>query len=269
MSFAFPQIREMKVRCLVEQARYGVDGLYLDFARKYPVVGWDAPVVESFRARYGLDPTEAAADAELRIRWIEHQCGFVTQFLRELRVALEPVERDLGRHMPVMVQVPGGWRFTDGIPDCKFEGMDVETWAREGLIDVCAPCEWTALMHAGQSLDRFHPLVAGTGCRLWGALGPQFREGHRSRQERAAYGDESADLDPWRLMRHAAEMYNQDADGVYVWEAHDIPSVLARWDILRNLGDREGLSRMFGPPIGPYDGRHAMAQIRLHVQEAP
>lgn len=262
MSFAYPEIREMKVRTLVEQARYDVDGLYIDFCRKAPLVGWEPVVLDSFRRKHGLDPRQKPR-GEWFIHWIEHQCGFITQFMRDLRKALGQVEKERGRQIPVAAQVNGGWRFTDGIPSCKTEGLDVETWAREGLVDILAPAEWTALMHAHQSLDRFGPLVEGTACKLWGALGPQFREGHRSKEERTQYGPECADLDPWRLMRHAADMYNQGADGVYIWEAQDMPSVPQRWEVLKNIGDRQELNRIFSPLIGPFDGRRSFPQVPL------
>jgi len=272
MSFAYPEIREMKVRCLAEQARYGVDGIYIDFMRKYPIVGWEPAVLDSFKAKHGCDPQEYEDDrGDWRYAWLGHGCGFVTRFMRDLRASLDEVGREIGKRIPVAVQVPGGWHFTLGIPRCYFNGLDVETWAREGLVDIVAPSASDCLWHEQVSFDRLGPLLEGTNCRLWGALGQQVREGHPSKTSgrRDAIRDADAeaypiaDLDPWRIARTAADMYNQGADGIYLWEAHEVPCVLQRWDVLKNLGNREWLNDVFGHPIGPYDGRHVFKQTPL------
>ena len=259
MSFAYPEIRDMKVRTLVEQAKYDVDGLYLDFARKPPLVGWEPAMLDSFKKKYKVDPKKAPRD-EWFEPWIAHWCSFVTEFMRDLREALDHVERERGRRIPVMAQVNGNWRFTGGFPSSRMDGLDPVVWAKEGLIDYLAPCEPSALWHQGQSFDRWGPLLKGTKCKLWGAMGPMFREGYRSSKQREQYGDQRADLDPWRLMRHAADMYNQGAEGIYIWEAHDTPSVPQRWEVLKRIGDRKFLNETFSALIGPYDGSHTFRQ---------
>ena len=260
MSFAYPEIREMKLRCLLEQARYNVDGLYIDFIRKAPIVGWEQPVVEAFKTKTGHDPYNEPS-SDWKPDWFKHISEYVTDFMRELRRELDALEKETGRRIPVAVQVYGSWRSTDGIPSSMFNGLDPVTWAKEGLIDILAPkgesdCLWTS----EQSLDRFHPLLEGTGCKIWGPLGNQSRELHRTTKEKAELGSEHADLDPWRLMRSACDFYNQGADGVYIWEAHELPSIPQRWEVLSHLGDRQRLNEVFSPLIGAFDASHRIEQ---------
>lgn len=259
MSFAYPEIRGMKVRTLVEQAKYDVDGLYLDFVRKPPLVGWESAVLDSFKKKYKVDPKKAPRD-EWFDPWIDHGCRFVTEFMRDLREALDRVERERGRRIPVMAQVNGDWRYSNGFPYCRMDGLDPVVWAKEGLIDYLAPSETNSLWHQGQSFDRWRQLLAGTDCKLWGAMAQKFREGQRSTEERERLGPEHADLDPWRVLRHASDLYNQGAEGVYIWEAHDVPTVPQRWDVLKRIGDRQFLHDTFSSLIGPYDGAHTFRQ---------
>jgi hypothetical protein len=152
--------------------------------------------------------------------------------------------------------VPGGWRFNDGIPSAMVDAMDPFTWASEGLVDIIAPSEPTALMMQIQSLDRFRKGLRGTPCELWGAIGPQYREALPSRWPRNGAAEILTDADPWRIMALAHDFYQQGADGVFVWEAQDLAAAPTRWSILRHLGDREYLRHAFGDKLGPFDGSH-------------
>jgi hypothetical protein len=104
VSFGFPEVRAHKRAIVRELLDYGVDGLMLDFIRRagrYRVQGekmvhfpyyWDdegvcqygyeAPIVESFRAAAGLDPHAIPNSDE---RWIRHRASFNTLMLREIR----------------------------------------------------------------------------------------------------------------------------------------------------------------------------------------
>ena len=62
------------------------------------------------------------------------------------------------------------------------------------------------------------------------------------------------------IERSFADLYNQGAEGVYIWEAHDVPTVPQRWDVLKRIGDRQFLNDTFSSLIGPYDGNHSFQQ---------
>lgn len=252
VSHAYPEIRQMTVQCLIEQARYGVDGIYIDFLRKSPIVRWEKKSVEDFVIKHGFDPRTTQPEG-FKPMWFEHLCTYPTLLLRELRSALEPIERELGRRMPIAVNVMSGWRFTDSLPSCIFDGLDPFTWAREGLVDIVIPGQDLWLQQ--ECLDRYFHGVSGTACEVWGAIGPQVREMHRGGKNKKAFGEEYADTDPWRYLQEAHGYYSQGAPGVALWEAQDVPSVPQVWNTIKHrIGSHTELRKEFGDKLGRYDG---------------
>ena len=252
VSHAYPEIREVTVQMLVDQARYGVDGLYIDFLRKGPLVGWEPKSVMDFTDRHGFDPHQSRIDGFDRM-WSEHLCTYPTQLLRDLRVALEPVEQELGRRVRIATNVLGGWHFAHGIPACMTEGHDPFTWAQGGLVDVIIPGH--DLWLSQECLDRYTHHLAGTDCELWGAIGARFREVQRSWGEIETFGSDYADTDPWRYLQAAHDFYSQGASGVAVWESQDIPSVPQVWNAIRHrIGSLTELDKTFGKKLGRFDG---------------
>jgi len=252
LSHAYPEARQTTVQCLAEQARYGVDGIYIDFLRKSPIVGWEERSVRDFAEEHGYDPRETRPE-DFKQKWIQHLCTYPTLLLRELRETLESVERELGRRMPVAVNVRGGWRLTDGLTSGVIEGLDPFTWAKEGLVDIVIPGH--DLWLQPEPLDRYSHGLADTSCEVWGAIGPQVRDVHRSGAEKEAFGAEYADTDPWRYLQAAHDYYSQGAPGVAIWEAQDAPSVPQVWNTIRHrIGSHTELRKEFGDKLGRFDG---------------
>lgn len=110
-----------------------------------------------------------------------------------------------------------------------------------------------------ECLDRYMDAVADTDCVVWGAIGPQSRDAHRSRTERKMYGGEGeneyADTDPWRYLQAAHDFYSQGCPGVAIWESQDIPSVPQVWNTIEHrIGSFSELCKVFGDKLGRYDG---------------
>ena len=103
-NFAIPEARQYKVNVLREVAEnYDFDGMELDFSRR-PLC---LPVGEQWAQR-------------------EH----LTQFIRDVRAMLLEVERRRGR--PFLVAA----RVGENLRGCHYDGMDVETWVGERLVDM-------------------------------------------------------------------------------------------------------------------------------------
>jgi len=146
MSFAFPEVREYKLAIVNELlANYDIDGLFLDWIRTGDIrdnpqtdehgvanSGYEAPNVEAFKQRFGVDPHDVPSDDP---RWVKLRCEPQTIFMRQVR---ERVNRD-PRRRPVCAMVGHPWHYR-GMID-KIDGnprgllLDVATWADEGLID--------------------------------------------------------------------------------------------------------------------------------------
>jgi glycosyl hydrolase family 10 len=103
-NFAIPEVRDYRLSILKELVNeYDLDGIHLDFARHVPV----------------LPP---GRQWELR----DH----VTEFVRMVRLLLLEVEKKRARPFLLAAKVP---RTLEG---CRVDGFDVETWARQDLVDI-------------------------------------------------------------------------------------------------------------------------------------
>ena len=105
-NFAIPEVRKHKLNILREIAeKLNYDGISLDFARVCPV----------------LPPGKG---------WLKR--GKVTQFLRDFRVMTESIAEKRGR--PLLI----GLRIPENLEGCHFDGLDIESWIKENLVDILA-----------------------------------------------------------------------------------------------------------------------------------
>ena len=103
-NFAIKGVHDYKLSILREAAEdYDFDGIELDFARVCPVL----PPGHQWENRDRL-----------------------TEFMRATRSMLLEIERKRGRLFLLAARVP------ENLAGCHFDGLDVETWAREGLVDI-------------------------------------------------------------------------------------------------------------------------------------
>ena len=146
LSFAFPEVRKYKLALIDELlTNYDLDGLFLDWIRTGDVRdnpqtdakgiadnGYEAPNLDAFKLKYGVDPHEVANDDE---RWARLRAEPQTLFMRTVR---ERVNKHHKR-VPITVMVGHPWHYR-GLQD-PIDGnlrgllLDVATWANEGLID--------------------------------------------------------------------------------------------------------------------------------------
>jgi len=105
-NFAIPEVRKHKLNILSEIAeKLNYDGIALDFARVCPV----------------LPPGKG---------WLNR--GKVTQFLRNFRLMTESIAKERGRPLLIGVRVP------ENLQGCHFDGLDIELWIKDNLVDILA-----------------------------------------------------------------------------------------------------------------------------------
>jgi hypothetical protein len=146
LSFVFPQVRKYKLAVLRELLRhYAIDGLFLDWIRTGDVrdnpqtdangvadSGYEKPLIERCKSTLGFDPRQVPNGEE---RWVRLRAQPQTEFMRAAR----KLARSQKRPIPVAVMVGHPWHYR-GLMD-KIDGnlrgllLDVNTWAREGLMD--------------------------------------------------------------------------------------------------------------------------------------
>ena len=102
-NMAVPEIREHKLKVALEVMRkYAFDGLDIDFERHTPIL----PIGE---------------------QWEKREC--VTEFIRELRTELLKIGKEQNRVIMLSARVP------DCLDGCHQDGLDVEKWIKEDLVD--------------------------------------------------------------------------------------------------------------------------------------
>src|SRR5437867_4207663 len=118
-------MRKAVLEILKETARYPVDGICVAYNRRPPFLEYEPPIVESFRSRYGLDPRKLE---ERDSRWLSHRATVMTQWMRELRQALDEVarERHLSKPLDLSAIVMGSEA------ENLYYGLDLAAWIREG-----------------------------------------------------------------------------------------------------------------------------------------
>ena len=90
--YAYPEVRQYRLKQVDELLAYGVDGVYMSMrshspwpkgrsgAREY---GYNEPVIAEFSRRYGTDPRQAKPGSLQELRFVKLKADFFKQFLAE------------------------------------------------------------------------------------------------------------------------------------------------------------------------------------------
>ena len=164
VEFFFAEARRERVDILVEAAGLGPDGLTIGCCRQPPMAGYNPAMVAEYRRIAGVDPrTLDYTDGEPFQRWLRWRCRGLTELLRELRRELRGQP---GGGVPVAARVP-----CEGLFFNVAEGMDVERWVAEGLVDELQldPLH-DAFAHGSQDIRPYIELCREHGVRVLGGV---------------------------------------------------------------------------------------------------
>ncbi len=131
LNFTQEGVRDLQLRVLRELAtNYDMDGLELDFCRTLPAL----PLEQAWEKRNAL-----------------------TEFVRSVRMMTLQVEKKRGRPFLLAARVPGD------VMGAKIDGVDLETWAEQGLVDIFVP--GSRSFH--YDLAGFRRIVEGTHIKIY------------------------------------------------------------------------------------------------------
>lgn len=268
LSLAFRETWEIYANYYSEMAKYDIDGVDLLFNRGYPFILFEEPFLSAFREKYGVD-ARTLPNADERV--MREKCRFITAFLRHIRARLDS-ERAARGQKPL--------RYTAHVhktlEGCRLVGLDVESWAKEGLIDtvVCYPLETYESYP-----DHFYADEEKTVLNL-----DAYLEGMRTGPDRFRFGwydagfnytslryDVAEDLEaevqalmaavagtstklfvhvmprnqyPSLTLERARKLYAFGADGIALWDTNTRTEVLREWTTTSRLGHREEIETM-------------------------
>lgn len=219
MAYSFPEVRQFVISLLREIAQRPIDGICLLYNRRMPLVEYEPPIVEGFKGQFGDDPHKLDAHDP---RWLSYRTGVLTEFMREVRAAMDQEGRSKRIEISAIV---GG---TEG--ENLINGMDLGTWVNEGLVDTLIPytsgqnydssvTAWTD----PKQLEYFINLVRGTSC----VLAPNIMPRH---------------MTPEEFRQRAATVYSAGADHMFFWDCaggSGRANYRDTWNALRRLGHRD------------------------------
>ena len=167
--YAHPDLRAYQVAALQELVtNYDIDGIQLDFARGAPFL-------------------------HVGHQWMLRD--HLTQFVGDVRAMMRQRAMDRGR--PLLLAV----RIAESIEGCHFDGIDIETWIRQDLVDL------TVLGCRSFDVDiaAFKRLVAATPVKVY-----PCHDNHHS--------SDGYKCTPLRVLRGiASNWWQQGADGIGVF----------------------------------------------------
>ena len=174
-NYAIPDVREHRLTILREIAeRYDYDGVALDFARGCPL----------FLSGTG---------------WLNRHK--MTDFMRQFRSITQEAARKRGR--PLLI----GARVQENLEGAHFDGLDLETWVREGLVDVLS----LGIRNFDVDIGAYRRLTAGTHIQIY----PCVDDHH------ASDGYATPPIEIYRGV--AANWWQQGADGIQTFNFNHAP----------------------------------------------
>ena len=122
-SYAYNEVQDYVLARMVKMVKMGFKGVSMIFHRGI-LIGFEQPVIDRFKEKYpDIDPhTLPVSDSRLHLVW----CEFMTEFMQKVRKMLDSISEER-----IGINVITNF----GLQSSKNFGLDVETWAKEGLID--------------------------------------------------------------------------------------------------------------------------------------
>ena len=223
ISYAYPEARAFVVSLLKEMAGFPIDGICLLYNRRPPLVEYEQPLIEGFTAEYGDDPRQIDEDDP---RWLSYRARTLTQFLREVREAMDEagLAQGRGKRLEVSAVVMAS------LEENLFHAMDLKAWVDEGLIDTIMPYssfpDLESMEEAWTDPSDILPFVSitkGTACKLAPNIMPR-------------------QLSPEAIRRRAAALYDAGVDNLFLWDADVLQprsNSAGSWNVFKRLGHRE------------------------------
>ena len=104
-ALSYPEVQDFRLALVREAVDRGVDGMYLVDGG---YVGYEEPVVESFREQYGLSPHDLPPDDA---RWAAHQGQVLSGYLERVRAAID----EAGRTVTLALETRGPRKSLPGL----------------------------------------------------------------------------------------------------------------------------------------------------------
>ncbi|MCC6590002.1 MAG: family 10 glycosylhydrolase [Bryobacterales bacterium] len=238
LSYAYPEARQVALQFLREVlTNYDVDGISIAYNRRPPLVEYEPPIVDSFKAKFGQDPRTLPENDS---RWLKHRAMVLTEFMREVRQLLNEAAKRRARSKPL-----GLTAITMGTEqDNLLQAMDLEQWVKQGVVDTIVP--YSTHPRLLSTSDSFtDPKDVGFFVRIT-----------RGTPVKVAINLMPRQLSPEEYRKRANQCYAQGVDNLFFWDTNARYDFSPSWSALRRLGHKEELQAWVraGSPALPRPG---------------
>jgi len=206
-SYAHPEVQDHALERVRGIAGAGPDGFGFFFNRDPGLILFEPVAMKGFEEKYGVDPCTLSDRDDRLLDW---RADILTGFVRRVRKTLDEVAEKKGLKRIKMVHVVLGSKEAN-----RFYSLDVETWVKEGLIDIMLPYPWVdypdrwlAQGFVDIDVNYFASLVKGTECKLY----PMWLTG----MWRSGWTNENIRMNEY--FTKAIEDYENGADGISTWD---------------------------------------------------
>ena len=222
ISFTYPEARRFVVSLLREMAQYQIDGVCLLYNRRPPLVEYEPPLIEGFKAEYDEDPRDLDENDR---RWLAYRARTLTQFMREVREAMDAVAEEQRRSSRIEVSAIVMSDEEENLANA----MDLKAWVDEGLVDTIIPHSSASNLDSmvetwadARDAEWFVSLTRGTSCGLALNLMPR-------------------DSSPESYRRRVAALNSAGVEYYFFWDCVEDTRTTysANWSALRRLGHSE------------------------------
>ena len=264
MSYAYPEVQDYVIDGLLKMAESGSDAVQILFSRGWPFILFEKPFTDKFLEIYGEDARALPLDDE---RIVELKCSIMTDFIRRARKALNGAGYSgTELHAKVMFS----------LYDNRLVGLDLESWAKEGLVSRIVSDERrirevlpSDLMENGRiNLDKFtayakssvnepilyeydsifKPMADSKGV-LRGPISNTERISEFAELERK-YGMTAyieimpRNMSPKRMVEKANEIYAAGCSHIGLWDTYSRTRRRSEWNMWRRIGHKDELDNM-------------------------
>jgi uncharacterized lipoprotein YddW (UPF0748 family) len=178
LSFAFPEVREYKLKLVKEILSYDVDGFFFDWMRTGDVrngpqtttdgtadFGYEKPLVEGYKQKYKKDPFAIPNNDET---WVQFRCEPQTLFMKEAHRIIKQKDKSL----PIAMMGHHPWSYR-GDGTVRINGnrngllLDVARWAKEGWIDEVVAAGYFTKGGTPEKAHAYMQKEVGEKCKIW------------------------------------------------------------------------------------------------------
>lgn len=260
-SYAYEEVQDYVIGNFKKLVQCGVDGITLIFTRGICVL-FEQPVIDRFVEKYG-DYVDFRRLPNSDPRVSEIKCDVMTDFMRKLRMELDDVAKVRGRNR-VKIYITAYY----SVEESRMDGIDVERFAKEGLIDGVIQSNMTVYEETEDVLDtdglidlEKYTKKAETEYvvkRFFGNSKERTIQGLEAYSQIAEkYGIkqyseiqwECTEIDPENYAEMAKSIYEKSRGGIALWDCYPARvQHLSEWYCASRLGSMEHIEKLAEDP---------------------